>query len=217
MAHDFDNILMGVMGFAELAQSALESDSPAANFLHELLRVAQRGLAATRQMHQFSRGGRVVPQPARVEDVWQSDRTFRTESLPPGTRVGADWPDDLPPVAVAAEPLRVVLRALVQNAAEASLAGATVGVRARAVSLAAPLTHALPAGVGPGEYVELTVTDRGPGFRPVPYPARPRRWPADRKRNGRDGRPRVPAHRRRSPAGAGAFSHPRRLPGGVLR
>ncbi len=166
MAHDFDNLLMGIMGFAELTQTLLDPNSPANGYIRELLQVAERGLNFTRQMHQFNRGGRPSPQPTRLDEVWQADWQFRANELPTPATVQADLPADLPRVAVAAEPLRTVLRALVRNAVEASPAGAAVNVSAREVVLDLPQTGFLPADLEPGSYVEVVISDSGPGFRP---------------------------------------------------
>jgi signal transduction histidine kinase len=165
VAHDFDNILMGVMGFAELTQPLLDPGSPAARYVGELLSVALRGLEATRQMHQFSRSGQASRRPTRLDDVWHADAPHRQAGLPSGVQLEADIPVELPPVAVAADPLCLVLRALVQNAAEAMTSGGPVAVSARPVNLSAPPSATLPEALRPGSYVEVTVADHGGGFR----------------------------------------------------
>ena len=170
VAHDFDNVLMGVMGFAELTHPLLDPSSSAAKFLGEILRVAQRGLEATRQMHQFSRSGQAIRRATRLDEAWLADEANRTAALPDGARADADLPPDLPPVAIAPDPLLVVLRALVQNAAEAMPAGGTVAVSARTTELSDPQPAALPAELPPGRYVEITIADTGTGFRPEVLP-----------------------------------------------
>jgi signal transduction histidine kinase len=154
MAHDFNNILMGVMGFAELAQPLVVSN------------VAQRGLEATRQMHQFSRSGRACPQPTRLTDFWAAHGPGRSIEVPTGVCLDVHTVPDLSAVAMASEPLRIIIAALVQNAAEAMPDGGPVTVAARSVQLAELTASILPMELPAGHYVQITVADAGNGFRP---------------------------------------------------
>ncbi len=52
MAHDFDNILTGIMGFTDLAQPLLPPGSPAVGFLAEISKGGHRGIQFTQQLHQ---------------------------------------------------------------------------------------------------------------------------------------------------------------------
>jgi signal transduction histidine kinase len=165
IAHDFNNILMGVMGFAELAQTQLKPGSQAASYLAELLAVAQRGLDTTRQMQQYGRSGLIAAQPSRLDQVWQDFGRDGWGDPTAIARVRAELAPELPLVRMAADPLRVVLRAILQNALEATPASDKVAVSARAVHFDEPVTAALPAELQPGPYVELAVADSGTGFR----------------------------------------------------
>ena len=67
MAHDFDNILTGIIGFSDLTLPLLpaglagrRSSSPRSR------KVGQRGIQFTQQLHQLSRSGQVKPNPASV-------------------------------------------------------------------------------------------------------------------------------------------------------
>jgi signal transduction histidine kinase len=166
VAHDFDNILMGILGFGELAQPLISADSPAASYLAELLRVAQRGLEATRQMHQFSRSGKVTPKATAIQGPWAAGELSRPNELPTGVRVEADLPADLPAVAMASDALRSVIRNLVVNAGEAMPNGGVVSLTARVVRLTEPPNAVLPERLRPGSYVEVVVADTGTGFPP---------------------------------------------------
>ncbi len=166
LGHDLDNVLMGVMGFAELAQAHVPAGSPAAVFLAELLRVAEGAQGITRQLHQLNRTGWVLTPPHRLTDVLGPTAAGRLAELPPAVRVEFDVPDDLPAVMIGVDPVWTVVGHLVRNAAEAMPGGGRVAVSARAVPLPAGLPDALPAPLPPGDYVEVTVADAGPGVRP---------------------------------------------------
>ncbi|HEY1377376.1 MAG TPA: ATP-binding protein [Gemmataceae bacterium] len=166
VAHDFDNVLMAVMGFAELAQAHIAPGSQPALYLGELLRAAQESRAITEQLHSFNRAARDFGPSTRLADVLGDAGLDGVTKLPAGVRAEMDLADDLPAVAVGDQPMRSILSQLTRNAAEAMSGGGRLTVSALAVSLPAGQPDSLPAPLPPGEYVELTVTDAGPGVRP---------------------------------------------------
>ena len=66
MAHDFDNILTGIIGFADLSLPQVPAGSQAARFLGEIAKVGQRGIVFTQQLHQMSRSGQQKPNPGSI-------------------------------------------------------------------------------------------------------------------------------------------------------
>jgi signal transduction histidine kinase len=167
MAHDFDNLLMGILGFTELAMSQAAQGSDQHKFLGELYQCARRGQAITQQMHDFSRCGRIPPVPTRLADVWQAEVVAVRSRTAGKAVIEGVIRDDLPAVMVAPEPLALVVRHLLANAVEALPDGAgRVTADARAVELADPSADYLPAELPPGDYLEFCITDSGPGIRP---------------------------------------------------
>ncbi len=55
VAHDFNNILMGIMGFGELMKLELRKDDPLYHYTEEIVKVAERGSSLTRHLLAFSR------------------------------------------------------------------------------------------------------------------------------------------------------------------
>lgn len=164
-AHDFDNVLMGIMGFAELAQSSVAEGSEAHTLISNVLRVAQQGREATRQMHRFSHGGRPARGTANVVAAWSAELADLNQANPRTAAVRTAFAELLPSVALPADDLRAVIGAVVANALDAAGARGTVTASA-AISTLSEAAEALPDTLPPGEYVTLTVTDDGPGFRP---------------------------------------------------
>jgi signal transduction histidine kinase len=164
LAHDFDNVLMGVMGFAELAQTELAPASPAASYITELLRVASSAQEITRQLHRLHSCDRSDRSPTHVAEVCRSEALATAADVPSNVRVEFDISDDLPAVAVAAEPIRMILSQLIRNAAEAMPGRGPVTVSARLRLADDGIDDTFPAPLPAGDYVELTVADRGPGI-----------------------------------------------------
>src|SRR5207253_1521358 len=73
-------------------------------------------------------------------------------------------PADLPPAAIDGDPLRAVIRALLENAAEALTEPGKVTVTARPVTLAAEDCLDYYGDLRPGPHVEIRIADTGPGL-----------------------------------------------------
>jgi signal transduction histidine kinase/CheY-like chemotaxis protein len=161
VAHNFDNVLMVVMGYVHLL---LEGDADAElqrKALEEIRKATERGTGLTRQLLAFGR--RRDPKMERVHvdrivdglsemlrRVVREDITL-TFDLSPETAVTSD-PHDLE---------QVVLN-LVMNARDALPAGGSIHVAAARESIAAGDPRLDES--APGEYVHLSVRDDGIGM-----------------------------------------------------
>jgi two-component system cell cycle sensor histidine kinase/response regulator CckA len=166
LAHDFDNLLMGILGFAELAQSETPAGTPAREYVAELYKVARRGVVITQQMHDLSRVGRNAGVPTPIPEVWQTTSAMVLNAAASKPNVTVEFDEDLPQVALSAEELGLALRHILANAVESQRDGGEVRVTARSVTLADRADDFLPRPVEGGKYVEVTVTDNGPGIKP---------------------------------------------------
>src|SRR5438067_821552 len=110
LAHDFDNLLMGILGFAELAQAETPAGTPAREYVAELYKVARRGVVITQQMHDLSRVGRAASVPSPLAEVWKTTSAMVLNAAASKPAVTAELDDDLPQVGLSAEELGLVLR-----------------------------------------------------------------------------------------------------------
>lgn len=166
MAHDFDNILTGILGFAELSQPMLPNGSPVASFVAEISKVGHRGTQFTQQLHQLSRSGQVKPNPGSLAAALAKEESRLRPTMNPELRLEKNVPMGLPAVAVDAGPIQSVLGHVLENAIEACPTGGTVSVAARAVELTDADARAYLGKVGVGAHLEVTVVDNGPGIKP---------------------------------------------------
>ena len=166
MAHDFDNILTGIIGFSDLTQPMLQPGSQAASFVAEIAKVGQRGIQFTQQLHQLSRSGQVKPNPAAVASAVAKEELRLKPLMNPSLRVEKELPSSLPPVALEGGPLQVVLGHLLENAIESCPQGGVIRVAARTAELTdadAKTYLGKPAG---GNNLLVTITDSGVGIKP---------------------------------------------------
>lgn len=166
LAHDFCNILTSILGFAELSVYQLKADSPAHHYAMEVLEAARLGAAWSQKLQLFSlqQQARFVPTALAgvlaeesAANHWRQNVSFKV-----------DLPASLPSLAIDKEALRMVLDALLTNAREAlSAPNAGLGVvtvSARAVELPAGACLEFLGNPQAGAFVEVTITDSGPGF-----------------------------------------------------
>jgi signal transduction histidine kinase len=166
MAHDFDNILTGIIGFADLSLPLVPAGSQPARFLGEISKVGQRGIVFTQQLHQMSRAGQQKPLPGNIAAVVAKEELRVRSALPSGARIVTDIPASLPSVGMEAMPLGIVLGHLIENAIEASPAQGRIVVSAKIVELNTADTQGYLGQLNPGAHVEVTIRDDGPGITP---------------------------------------------------
>ena len=166
LAHDFGNILTGIVGFCDLSLALkLPADSQVSRYLRELQRCAQNGAQLTQLLRLFSRRQAGGVQPLELP-------TLIAEEAARATTAGGEFTaraavaDGLPSVAVDDTQLRQVLSALLENASDAMQGAGTASVSARPVELTADDCLELYGDARPGPHVEIAVADSGPGLPP---------------------------------------------------
>ncbi|HWQ15082.1 MAG TPA: PAS domain S-box protein, partial [Roseiflexaceae bacterium] len=165
VAHDFNNLLTAITGYSELALADLPPHHPVAAELAEIQRAAERATRLTRQLLAFGRRQIMEPRTLNLNDlILETDRLLRRligEHIELATLPAPDlW-------LVRADPGQIeqVLINLAVNARDAMPAGGKLTVETQNVVLddAYARRH---AGVVPGPYVMLAVSDTGAGMPP---------------------------------------------------
>ena len=163
IAHDFDNIFTGVVGFAEIALSLLEPGSLPHQYVQEINSAGTRGIQFTQQLHGLSRSGMSRPMPATVSTVLSREET-RLRKSTTSCRFQFIIPNDLPAVAIDGGALQIIVGNLLDNAVEASRPGSLVRVTASLVELSDAESREFLGAASSGPFVEICVGDEGPGI-----------------------------------------------------
>lgn len=166
MAHDFDNVLTGIIGFADLTVPLLPAGAQPTKFVQQIGDVGKRGIAFTQQLHQLSRAGQAKPLPAAIAAAVSKEEARLRPLHPAGFQLTTDLPPGLPQVAVEAGPLGVILGHLLQNAVEAGGQPPQAAVSARLIDVTSGEAKGYLGAVRPGPHVEVRVTDAGGGIKP---------------------------------------------------
>ncbi len=164
LAHDFGNVLTGVIGFCDLSLALkAPAESQLSRYLRELQRCAQGGAELTNLLRLFCRRQAGGVQPCETATVIAEEATRQT---PPGGpfAVRTNLGDRLPRAAIDAGQLRQVLTVLLENARDAMQGAGAVTVSSRTVDLSADDCLNLYGDPLPGRFVEIAVADSGPGL-----------------------------------------------------
>jgi signal transduction histidine kinase len=163
IAHVFNNLLTAIACETELALLRLSSEDPARKHLREIERVGERGAALARQLLAFS--GRQVLQPkvVQINNILSDLDDELRRVLGDRIELRLDLDPDLDRVSVDPEQLQQAVLNLISNARDVMPGGGQVSLETRMIEVRpGNLTH--PMRFSPGRYVQLKVTDTGPGM-----------------------------------------------------
>jgi PAS domain S-box-containing protein len=167
VAHDFNNLLtvvLGNIGFVEkqLAKRGAEGDILAR--IGHMRTAAERGAKLTAQMLAFSRRQRLEPKPVDLNETVSGMRDLLQSTMGGSVRLETVLKPGLWPALVDPTQIELIILNLAINARDAMEVGGGLTVETANVVLSnAPQRPEEPA---PGEYVELSVSDTGPGMSP---------------------------------------------------
>jgi PAS domain S-box-containing protein len=163
VAHDFNNILMSIMGSADLLLMGVGDDDPARAEASEIKLSVQRGAGLTRQLLAFSRRQASSPRLIALGDVIGGMDTMLRRLI--GPEIEFDLVRSPAPVMVVADPaqLEQVVLNLVINARDAMPDGGRLTVRLDELELDESDAMAHVEGRA-GTYARISVADTGTGI-----------------------------------------------------
>ena len=165
IAHDFNNLLTAIRGNAELMSHRVKKDPAMAAEVDEILHAADRAASLTRQLLAFSR--KQVLQPVALDlndDRRRRRRAWRAASSAPTCSCSLELAPSISPVLADPAQIEQVLLNLIVNARDAMPSGGTITVHTANVQLDADAPEIIQAGIAPGAFVMLAVSDDGIGM-----------------------------------------------------
>ena len=164
IAHDFNNILSGVLGYAELALRDTPAESRIHPFLEEIMAGGNRAADLVRQILTFSRRGEHRQQPLLMAPVVKEALKLLRGSLPATIAIHESIDPGCGPVMGDPGQIHQVMMNLCTNAYHAMRdCGGTIAVSLREVEAGTEWTCGEFC-LKPGRYVELSVSDTGCGM-----------------------------------------------------
>ena len=163
VAHDFNNILMSIVGAADLMLMDLRAGSLAYDEAHEIKRSVQRGASLTRQLLAFSSRQATRPQLLTLNDVVGGMDTMLRRLIGPEIEIEMVLQPEATKVRADPSQIEQVVLNLVLNARDAMPSGGRVTVTVDSVQLDETAALGLVEGHA-GEYARLSVADTGTGM-----------------------------------------------------
>jgi PAS domain S-box-containing protein len=169
VAHNFNNLLTGILGNIDIARSDLDAAHPASPSLDTARATALRAASLARQLSSFARNAMVLPVVQNANSAVQVALELVCSSLPSSIGVIRDLSPDAWDVEVDPSQLTQVLLDLANNAREAMDDRGSISVRTRNVTVDATYVATTPF-ARTGEFVVISVADTGPGIDPAMLP-----------------------------------------------
>jgi two-component system, cell cycle sensor histidine kinase and response regulator CckA len=162
IAHDFNNMLGVIIGFADMALSGMTAQDPNYDYLHEIMRAAERSSNLTRQLLAFARKQPAAPRILNLNEAIPSALRMLERIIGEGiqllwTSEPHAWPVLIDPVQ-----LDQILTNLCINARDAISAHGTIAIQLQNRQL--DHYHLQQEEIATGAFVCLSVKDDGCGM-----------------------------------------------------
>jgi PAS domain S-box-containing protein len=168
VAHEFNNLLAGIQGYAALGLREPDLPPTLQEFLQYIVELSDRAANLTRQLLAFARKPNLSPQPTLMENLMRrtADLVQRSLCIEVRTELQSLGPDGKPLAAMADDnQLQQVLVNLALNARDAQEEPSPLTFRLRQVELSGE-QPGFPEHVPAGDYLVLEVQDQGRGMSP---------------------------------------------------
>jgi signal transduction histidine kinase len=169
IAHDFNNILETIVGFAALLREHPDERVAVRDGADTILRAATRAADLTRQLQAFGHTGRVEYRAVALNGIVEDVVSLLPPAVVARIRIELDLDPALPAVWGDPGQLQQVVLNLVVNASDAMPEGGAVRLRTRGLRAVRPLP-VVDGALPPTNYVLLRVSDTGPGIPPDVVP-----------------------------------------------
>ncbi len=163
VAHDFNNVLQGILGCLRIARDPGTPPAHARELLDHAAKAAQRGGELAARLTAFSRKREVEPAPVRVDEVVRGVAPLLERLLREPIELVLDL--GAAETFVRADPVQLeqILMNLASNARDAMPSGGTLEIRTRALASAERPAECHPE-VSADRYLSLVVRDTGTGM-----------------------------------------------------
>lgn len=163
IAHNFNNIIDAILGYAEMTEAQVAPDSRPARNLWAIRRAGERARDLVNQILTFGRRHDVRRRPVNVQDLIAEAASLLRASLPKEIELTINDASESAVLFCDQTQLQQVILNLCNNAAQAmdGTGRIDVDVELHEIALELPLTH---GDLVPGRYVRIAVTDAGRGM-----------------------------------------------------
>ncbi|UFS70355.1 response regulator [Geomonas sp. RF6] len=163
VAHDFNNMLTAMIGFATLAQMQTDETHPSVPYLKQILLAAERATHLTKGLLSFSRKQISHPQPVEVGQLVRSMEKLLRRLISEEIELRLSLTDERLMVVADSGQIDQVILNLATNARDAMTGGGVLLIATSHTYIDAEFVEARGFGAV-GSYALLTVSDTGTGM-----------------------------------------------------
>ena len=163
VAHDFNNILTGIRGYAEILRAKLSAESGLTSYVDRIISSSERGAHITEGLMTFSRKRKAKTERLEIDEIIENSRPLLAKILGGGIQVVLRTSGKKPQVTADCSQLEQVLMHLATNARDAMPQGGVFTVASDVVRLGTEFRKLHGYGE-PGTFVRISVTDTGTGM-----------------------------------------------------
>jgi signal transduction histidine kinase len=164
IAHNFNNIVGAILGYAEMGLAGAKPGSPLARNVEEIRRAAERARDLVDQILRFGRrGGALRRRAIAVKSLLDETQSLLRATLPPSVSLAVNAEVEEATVSGEAAQLQQVILNLCNNSAQAIDGEGWIRVEA-AVLETTDMIELSHGRLSPGRYVTIAVADNGRGM-----------------------------------------------------
>jgi len=163
VAHDFNNQLVGILGFAGILRLRLQ-DEELRQCAEAIIRAAVRSADLTRQLLAFARKGKYQSIAVNVHDIIGEVAALLGRSADKRITIRQVLAVDAPMTMGDPTQLQNALLNLAINGCDAMPQGGELLLATAIVALSAEYCRGVPFEIAPGRYVQVSITDSGVGM-----------------------------------------------------
>jgi two-component system cell cycle sensor histidine kinase/response regulator CckA len=163
VAHDFNNIITAIIGFAHLASTGMSDDDPSRNFIEQIDAAAQRAAELTQGLLAFGRKQIMVPKPVDLSETVVHLRKMLRRLIRENIELTIETSTEMLVVVADQGKMEQVLMNLVTNARDAITSGGTITIKTTRLTTA-DQSRSADCLVEAGEYACISVSDTGCGM-----------------------------------------------------
>jgi PAS domain S-box-containing protein len=172
VAHDLNNVLSGIVSYPDLLMIDMDEAHPMYHPIRTIRESGQKAAAIVQDLLTLARRGVVTTEVLNlnilIREYLSSPEHKKIVSFHPAVDIRTELEEHLPNVSGSVVHLKKTLMNLVSNAAEAQPNGGVITIQTCSQYLERPVKGY--DRVVEGEYIVVTVSDRGQGIAPVDLP-----------------------------------------------
>lgn len=167
VAHDFNNMLTVILGYASMMQNSRPKlDEKLTSYLRQVEQAAERATALTRQLLAYSRKQMIQRRPLELNEIVTRTAGMLRRVIGEHISLQTDLEPDLPPIFADASSVDQVIMNLALNSRDALIDGGLLTISTSTVEITESEQARNPE-AQLGRYVCLKVEDSGHGMDPV--------------------------------------------------